>query len=274
MLDMVGIANRLTDMDWGWWPFLYLRPPPEERMSVQRVALMSVHFGPVTGLILGGLVLLRHPSLRDSMPRVLIGAVAVCTIVYFAVYLVTFAYCWNLRAARLAASSEGRPVPAVATRGLHPVATAGLIVVFLAIVGSALALAALVGFETGRAARARPDDEWEAATAQAHAEAERWAPTHTQSECIAEGMRRDALCRDVACKVPIVGFMEVCFVRARPTAGLCDGVRPPADDAEDLRWREGRCQLTHPQALRQCVQFIPLLQGHCATHTGVSGQGR
>lgn len=55
-------------------------------------------------------------------------------------------------------------------------------------------------------------------------------------------------------------------MRATPTPGLCVGVRPAADDAVDLRWREERCRATHPQAVQHCVSFIPLLQLHCTLH--------
>jgi hypothetical protein len=43
------MAGWLTDMNWGWWPFLYLRPPPHVQLTTARVAKMAIHYGPLVG---------------------------------------------------------------------------------------------------------------------------------------------------------------------------------------------------------------------------------
>lgn len=267
MDKIVGIANRLTDMDWGWQPFLYLRPARDERMTTRRVALMALHFGPLVAAVIGGLILWRHPALRASTLPLMAGAVAVSTLLFFPFYLLTFAQCWNIRAAELRGEN---PAPSRAT-----FRTFGLVLgcaVFLATLFVPVAAGFVAGMRSGEAQHER---ENRALYAGGRAEGERWAEGRTQADCLAEGMRRDAPCHRASCKLSIHGFVEACLVRATPTPGLCDGVRPAADDAEDLRWREERCQATHPQAVQGCVNFIPLLQLHCTMHgpSRVGGAG-
>jgi len=257
MDDVVAIANRLTDMDWGWWPFLYLRPRREERMTARRVAVMALHFGPLAGVIIGGLLLLRDASLRPSAVPILVGTSLISTLLFFPFYLFTFARCWNVRAAAL----KGEVVE-VSVGSL--VLAVGVSVVSLIVCMSVgVAMGARAGRREAEARRQRQTLDYEAWTAAGRADGERWVAGHTQADCLAEGLRRDAPCHRIACKVPTQAFVEVCLARATPTPGLCDGVRPPADDEEDTRWREERCRQTHPEAVRECFNFIPLLQLHC-----------
>lgn len=262
------VANQLTDMDWGWWPFLYLRPRPHEPMTVRRVGLMALHFGPMFGVVLGGLALLQHPALRDAAVPVLVGAALVATALFFPLYLVTFARFWNIRAARLAAQPDGlggvmAPEPPSAAVKAFAIVMVALLVVGGMMVGFRAGLR--LGAKAGRADRRQALD-YEALTASGRAEGARWAPGHTQADCLEEGMRIDAPCHRIACKVENQGFMDACFTQATPTVGFCDGVRPAADDPEDMAWRERRCRVTHPEALRQCINFIPVLQGYCVMH--------
>ena len=105
MRKIEDTANRLTDMDWGWWPFLFLRPEKHIVMTTKRVFKISLFYGPITGLlvvfllaILGYLSKLRDP--RDTV--LILVAVMVISIVFFFIgYRFTFAYFWNRRATRL-----------------------------------------------------------------------------------------------------------------------------------------------------------------------------
>ncbi len=258
MERFVRLANRLSDMDWGWWPFLYLRPPRDERMTTRRVALMALHFGPIVGVVLVALVLWRQPLLRPFIAPLSVGTMIGSALWFLLVYRLSFAYCWNVRAAALKGEAAGSGVVAGALTAVALVAT------LIAAVG----LGAVVGymglFADPRSTRAPLDTP--TLLAEGRAEGERWSPGHTQAECLVEGMRRDASCHHVACKLPIQAFVEVCLERATPTPGLCDDVPAPSDGDDDLRWREARCRRTHPGAVRACFSFIPLLQLHCAQH--------
>ena len=89
--------NRLTDMDWGWWPFLALRPPKNVTISLGRLLVMSLAFG----LFLGGAGLGVVASLgRIAWERVPAGA-ASCVIGFFVAWGGLFRTFWNRRAARL-----------------------------------------------------------------------------------------------------------------------------------------------------------------------------
>ncbi|MBI4814870.1 MAG: hypothetical protein HY791_01350 [Deltaproteobacteria bacterium] len=101
LLQVEHIANRLTDMDWGWWPFLHLRPRPERPMTSAHVAKMSLHFGPILGLFLAAL--LPNPSGIGKVSWTALHLALAC-LYFFVFYRLTFAYCWNRRADRLTGS--------------------------------------------------------------------------------------------------------------------------------------------------------------------------
>ena len=45
--------NEISDKDWSWWPFLWLRPEKHARMSLRRVTAISLLYGvPFSGLML------------------------------------------------------------------------------------------------------------------------------------------------------------------------------------------------------------------------------
>ena len=102
------LANWMTDMDWGWWPFLHLRPPKDERLSTLRVVKMALHYGPAVGLIALAIIYVRA---RSMVSATFAGAVLLSSLVVFFVgFRVTFAYFWNRRAERLRATpSEAEP---------------------------------------------------------------------------------------------------------------------------------------------------------------------
>lgn len=99
---LVRAMNQLTDMDSGWWPFLRLRPPKTERLTTQRVALMSIAYGSFYASILALFFLWKGRLVVSRLP-LLFG----CFIVFFFLaYRFTFAIAWNMRAKRLAAGGS------------------------------------------------------------------------------------------------------------------------------------------------------------------------
>lgn len=102
--------NALADMDWGWWPFLFLRPMRHELLTTRRVARMSAMFGTFYGA--GGAALfafgLRRPMFGGVVETFLIG-IPLCCVAFFILYRLTFAVAWNVRAERLRAA--GQPAP-------------------------------------------------------------------------------------------------------------------------------------------------------------------
>lgn len=91
MNKFVDLMNSLTDMDWGWWPFLFLRPQKNEYMNTVVVMRISAFFGTFAGVGIG--ILQRGFSLSG-----IAEAIVFVTIFFFVVYRLTFAVFWNMRA--------------------------------------------------------------------------------------------------------------------------------------------------------------------------------
>ncbi len=92
--------NWLTDMDWGWWPFLRLRPAKHEPLTTARVALMSLSFGMFYGIAVGVIMAGRGRLPWTNVPVIPFTLAAF----FFVGYRFTFAVAWNARAERLAKS--------------------------------------------------------------------------------------------------------------------------------------------------------------------------
>ena len=107
MEDTVDFVNRLNDQDWGWWPFVFLRPDQEERMTNAYVATIALVYGPIGGMVTGiVLVLLLRgigaPIDLKSAAWLVLTVLVATTVMFFPIYRATFAVCWNRRADRLA----------------------------------------------------------------------------------------------------------------------------------------------------------------------------
>ena len=53
---MEDVANWISDMDRSWWPFGFLRPVPDARISSFRVALIAMLYGVFAGMLANVLV--------------------------------------------------------------------------------------------------------------------------------------------------------------------------------------------------------------------------
>lgn len=91
---MKNFMNKLTDIDGGWWPFLYLRPKKTEYMTSKIVLKMSLHYGPMYSILMYILTIssIEEFNIIDASIFLLIYP-----IFFFVFYRVTFAYFWNLR---------------------------------------------------------------------------------------------------------------------------------------------------------------------------------
>jgi hypothetical protein len=103
-----NFMNRLTDMDSGWWPFLYLRPDKSQLIDNRRLLKMSVYFGPLYGAILSLLPFLLKRG-EFSLIFVMANVIAM-TALFFFFYKYTFALFWNRRARRM---NQAQPNPTV-----------------------------------------------------------------------------------------------------------------------------------------------------------------
>ena len=91
--------NGLSDQDAGWWPFLFLRPDPSERMTSRRVLLLAILYGLPAALLMNIVMKVSHER-AELHPLVFPLAVILG---FFVLYRFTFALCWNRRRGKNAA---------------------------------------------------------------------------------------------------------------------------------------------------------------------------
>ena len=94
--------NELCDKDSGWWPFLFLRPRRTAPITSARVFLLALLYGLPAALGMNVIMKATHDT-PPLHPAVFPLAVVLA---FFTFYRVTFALCWNRRAARLAATRK------------------------------------------------------------------------------------------------------------------------------------------------------------------------
>ncbi len=101
MPNLESIMNSLTDKDWGWRPFLFLRPRRDEDICNITLLKMAACFGPlIAALVLAVRFLMREPISIASAGVCLV----VCCTAFFVGYRSSFAISWNRRARRLPSS--------------------------------------------------------------------------------------------------------------------------------------------------------------------------
>ncbi len=99
MLDKIeDFMNRLTDMDWGWWPVLSLRPAKDKDFDNITLLKISLVFGSLVGVLLLMVGVVATKSLTVSG---FISAIVLGWMLFFVVYKITFVYFWNRRARHL-----------------------------------------------------------------------------------------------------------------------------------------------------------------------------
>ena len=104
MQTLEARMNRLTDMNSGWWPFLHLRPSPNQEMDNRILLRMALHFGPFYGSILALVLIFQSQSGFPLVP--VVASIAAVTVYFFLSYKFTFAVFWNRRARRLCAEQS------------------------------------------------------------------------------------------------------------------------------------------------------------------------
>lgn len=99
MRRIEDFMNWLTDMDWGWWPVLSLRPPKDREINNRLLFKISLVFGSMAGLMV--LLWLAFQHLTTFTVGKALFFYLLCCATFFVIYKFTFAYFWNRRARRL-----------------------------------------------------------------------------------------------------------------------------------------------------------------------------
>ncbi|MDQ7027837.1 MAG: hypothetical protein Q9P01_17270 [Anaerolineae bacterium] len=98
--------NWLSDIDWGWWPMLFLRPAKNEVMTTPRILKISVYYGTIGAIVVAIPFILRFLQcddcfLLDNAPLTLLAFAFYMYTFMFLLYRFIFSIAWNNRAMRL-----------------------------------------------------------------------------------------------------------------------------------------------------------------------------
>jgi hypothetical protein len=94
---LIAVMNRLTDMDWGWWPVLFLRPQKDRDMNNALVLKLTLVFSPVIAFL--ALAVIG----RGFSPAFVVRVWLTAMVSFFVLYRLTFAVAWNARARQVRA---------------------------------------------------------------------------------------------------------------------------------------------------------------------------
>jgi ABC-type uncharacterized transport system permease subunit len=99
VIDRIEIIhNQLSDSNWVWFPFLFLKPKASEKINQKRKFLMSICFGfYFTAALVIRNVLFSRPTDIESLPTLALSSV----LGFFFWFTLVTAYFWNRRAKRL-----------------------------------------------------------------------------------------------------------------------------------------------------------------------------
>lgn len=101
MEKLEAAVNDVSDNDWSWWPFLWLRPEKSERLRLSRVATMSALYGvPLSVLLEVGIKAQYKASMTE-----LVATALVFPMLLLVTGSTVVAPMWNRRADRLRARS-------------------------------------------------------------------------------------------------------------------------------------------------------------------------
>lgn len=92
-------VNEVSDKDWSWWPFLWLRPEKEAHLSFGRMMAISLLYGVPASTVLALGIRLQY---AETLPE-LIGTSLFFPLLLLFVSTVIVAPMWNRRAERLRA---------------------------------------------------------------------------------------------------------------------------------------------------------------------------
>jgi hypothetical protein len=94
------VVNSLSDSDFNWWPFLFLRPEQDQKLGNGRVLALAALYGIFLGLLINIVAALQHTKVHPALFPV------ATTLGFFVFFRLTVAWCWNRRADRMLGREE------------------------------------------------------------------------------------------------------------------------------------------------------------------------
>jgi hypothetical protein len=92
-------VNELSDKDWSWWPFLWMRPLKQAPLTLWRVSVLALLYGVPSSLVLS-LVARFQPEHAQTAAESTF-TFAVFPLLFLFIGSVVVAPMWNRRAERL-----------------------------------------------------------------------------------------------------------------------------------------------------------------------------
>jgi hypothetical protein len=92
-------VNAVSDKDWSWWPFLWLRPEKQERLTLVRVASIAMLYGAPASALMALGIKLQYAATRPE----LVAMGLFFPVMFLCLGSVVVAPMWNRRSDRLRA---------------------------------------------------------------------------------------------------------------------------------------------------------------------------
>lgn len=105
MKYIAGIHNWLSDKDFVWWPFSFLRPKPNEFITFQLTLTMAACFGVLTGVILAFFYIANGAFEFGSSLFTLV----ICFVGFLVWFNIITRPLWNYRARQLQGAKKPKP---------------------------------------------------------------------------------------------------------------------------------------------------------------------
>lgn len=94
---IIEFHGRLSDKDFIWWPFSFLRPEKDQEINFSKRLIMTFCFGGASSLMLAGVALLNNAFDLKSQLQTLLTLL----LLFFIWFSCVTAPLWNARARRL-----------------------------------------------------------------------------------------------------------------------------------------------------------------------------
>jgi len=95
-------------------------------------------------------------------------------------------------------------------------------------------------------------------------DAEQFAQTHTDSDCVVEAARRSSGCSELELQCLLEGstFLHFCLDTSQSTPGFCNGI--PDDPARSREWIQRECRTRFGTVKnRVCLSLLRAVPDHC-----------
>lgn len=91
---LASFHNWISDKDFIWWPFSFLRPEKNELITLRHVGLMTLCFGGLAFLMFAGFAVVNNVMTADNLIITFIS----CFLSFFLWFGLVTRPLWNLRA--------------------------------------------------------------------------------------------------------------------------------------------------------------------------------